>query len=428
MMKIMRKIVANKIVKNASWLIGGKIAQMAINLAVGLLAARYLGPSNYGLINYGTAYTAFFMSLCTLGINSVIVKEFLDHPQKEGMILGTSLLLKGMSSVISALMIYIIVSFVDADEPTTIAVVGLCSIGMIFNIFDTFNYWFQSQLKSKITAICSLIAFAVTALYKVVLLIAGKSVVYFAIATSIDYICIGMLLFLAYLKESGGKLKFSWEYGKSLLKASTPFIIPGLMVAIYGQTDKLMLKQMISQTEIGYYSTAVSICTIWGFVISAIIDSMFPGIMEANKHSEKEFAQKNKIMYAIVFWVCIAFSLLICLLAPIMINVLYGSAYTPSVNPLRIVTWYSAFSYLGVARNAWIVCKKKQQKLKYVYAAAALSNVILNLILIPQWGASGAAMASLIAQVMTTMIVPFFIPSLRENSILMLEAIIFKIN
>ena len=54
------KFLKNATVKNASWLIMGKVAQMAISLIVGVLTARYLGPSNYGLINYASAYTAFF--------------------------------------------------------------------------------------------------------------------------------------------------------------------------------------------------------------------------------------------------------------------------------------------------------------------------------------------------------------------------------
>lgn len=419
-------VLNNRVVKNAGWLIFGKIAQMCINLFVGLLTARYLGPSNYGVINYGSAYTAFFLNLCTLGINSVLVKEFVDYPNEEGKIIGTTLGLKGVASVLSAISIMLISSFIDANEPTTILVVALCSIGLVFNILDTFNYWFQSKLQSKVTAMASLIAFAVTAAYKVYLMVTDKSVVYFAFATSIDYMCIGVLLILVYNRYKGSKLCFSWEYGKKLLKSSTPFIIPGLMVAIYGQTDKMMLKQMISDAEIGYYSTAVSICTMWCFILSAIIDSMYPIIMEAYNENKNNFIHKNKILYAIIFYCCILVSVFITVFAKVIVKILYGNAYLPTVNPLRIITWYTAFSYLGLARNAWIVCENKQKYLTPVYASAALANVILNLIFIPLYGASGAAVASLIAQILTTIVVPFMIPALKENSKLMIEAILFK--
>lgn len=416
----------NATIKNASWIIAGKSAQMFINLIVGLLTARYLGPENYGLINYAAAYTSFFSAFCTLGINSVIVKEFIDYPDAEGEIIGTTLGLRAISSFLSAIIIFLIVMIIDADEKTTIVVVILYSMGMIFQIFETINFWFQSKLQSKITAISSLIAYFITAFYKVILLLAGKSVVYFAVATSIDYVCIGVLLLYAYKKHNGATLRFSCKYGKNLLKKSYHFILPGLMVSVYGQTDKIMLKQMMGATEIGYYSTAVAICSMWCFILSAIIDSAYPSIMQVNNKNEKLFIKRNKQLYAIVFYISVFVSLILTILGKIVIQILYGEAYLLAVEALRIVTWYTAFSYLGVARNAWIVCKNRQKYLVYVYIFAAVSNVILNLILIPRWGATGAALASLIAQIVTTMVVPFFINGLKENSIMMIEAIRLK--
>ena len=112
--------------------------------------------------------------------------------------------------------------------------------------------------------------------------------------------------------------------------------------------------------------------------------------------------------------------------SPLVIKILYGDAYMPSVQPLRIITWYTAFSYLGVARNAWVVCKGRQKYLTPLYAGAAIANVALNIVFIPLWGASGAAVASLIAQLLTSIIIPLFIKGLRENSVMMLEAICFK--
>lgn len=418
---------SNRIIKNAGWLIGGKILQMLISFFVGLLTARYLGPSNYGIINYANAYIAFFTSLCTLGINSILVKELIDNPNKEGEILGSSILMRIASSFLSALTIISIVAVVDKDEPTTILVVALCSAGVIFHVFDIFHYWFQAQLKSKITSIASLCAYAVTAIYKIYLVVTGKPIEYFALSTSVDYICVALILYICYKKYNGQKLSFSWLTGKRLLSRSCHFILPGLMVAIYGQTDKMMLKQMIGDAEIGYYSTATAICSMWCFVLSAIIDSVYPSIMQANKNGdEKEFERINKMLYAIVFYVSAFVSVVFTVFAELIIMILYGEAYLPAVNPLRIVTWYTAFSYLGVARNAWIVGKNKQKYLIWIYVTAAVANVLLNCLFIPSLGASGAALASLAAQIITIMVAPFFIKPLRRNSILMLEAIFLK--
>ena len=422
----LRRILKNKVVKNAGWIIGGRLTNKLLAFLVGILTARYLGPSNYGLINYAVAYTAFFASLCTLGLNSVIVKNFVDHPDEQGKTIGTALLLRALSSFLSAVMIVGIVSIIDRDEPLTIAVVALCSIGLIFQIFDTLNYWFQARLQSKYSALASLISYVAVSTYKIVLLILGKSVEWFALASALDYIILAVFLLAAYFANGGPKFKISAHKARELLTSSSSFIISGLMVSIYACTDRLMLKQMLDEASVGHYSLASSISVMWTFVLSAIIDSLYPGIVQSYGQNTLEFQRKNRQLYAMVFYLSIFMSLLICIFARPLVEILYGSAYRPAVSPLRIVVWYTAFSYLGVARNAWIVCENKQKYLKYIYFGAALINVILNLLFIPRWGASGAAAASLITQIATTAFLPAFIRELHPNVRLMAEAVCLR--
>lgn len=422
----LRSVFRNKVVKNAGWIIGGNLANKVLAFLVGILTARYLGPGNYGLINYAAAYTSFFASICTLGINSVIVKNFVDHPEEEGTTIGTTLLLRAASSFLSAIMIVGIVSIVDRDEPLTIAVVTLSSIGMIFQIFDTLNYWFQARLQSKYSAIASLVAYVVVSTYKIVLLVSGKSVEWFAVATALDYLVLAAFLLAAYFKNGGTRFQISKAKAKELMSSSSSFIISGLMVSIYASTDKLMLKQMLNEATVGHYALATSISSIWAFVLAAIIDSLYPGIVQSFSTNRLEYERKNRQLYAIVFYTAVFMSAVICLLAKPIVGILYGASYLPAVQPLRIIVWYTAFSYLGVARNAWMVCENRQKYLKYLYISAAIINVILNVVLIPQWGASGAAAASLITQMSTTLLLPAFIRPLRPNAKLMLDAMFLR--
>lgn len=423
---MIKQFFKNRIVANASWMIVGNIAQMLLSLIVGILTARYLGPSNYGLINYAGAYTTFFAAFCTLGINSVIVKEFVDNKGNEGQILGTALGMRFVSSLFSVVIINAISFFLDAGEPTTRIVVALYSISVIFNIFDTFNYWFQSQLQSKKTALATFIAYIVTTIYRVILLATGKPVELFALATSVDYLCYSFIILYIYRQDNSGKLSFSWAYGKKILSKSYHFILPSLMVAIYGQTDKIMLKHMISSAEIGYYSTAVALCSMWCFVLHAIIDSLTPPIMQAHSKDHVEFCRLNRLLYCIVFYLSAFVSVLFTIFGKFAVGLLYGKAFLPAAAPLKVITWYTAFSYLGVARNAWVVCENKQKYILRIYLSAAISNVFFNLIFIPPFGSVGAAFASLAAQVITTIVAPLFIKDMKQNSILMFEAIFFR--
>lgn len=400
--------------------------QMVFSLIVSILSARLLGPSNYGLVNYGIAYANFFMSICTLGFNSIIIKDFIDNPDEKGIALGSSIIFRFASSALSVIIIVLTSFFLDGGDPLTVSIVAICAVSLIFQAFDTINYYFQSLYKSKVIAIITLIAYIITSVYKIILLVIGADLRLFAFATSVDYIVVAILLLIAYKANSGPKLRISLKKGFSLLQKSYHYILSGAMVAIYGQIDKLMLKAMVDEEAVAYYSIASSINTMWVFVLSAIIDSMYPTILQLYNTDKEAFERKNRQLYAIVFYISVFVSIAFTLLGRFAVLILYGEAYLPAVIPLSIVTWYTAFSYLGVARNAWIVCEKKQKYLKYMYFAAAVINVVLNSLMIPLWGVSGAAAASLITQVCTSLIIPAFIPQMRRNTKLMIEAILFK--
>lgn len=419
----LEEAVQKKEIKNAGWLVGGKVFQMLLSLLVSVLTARLLKPDNYGLINYAAAYVAFFTSLCTLGINSVIIKDFVDNPDNQGITIGTTIVLRLISSTLSLALIVAIVSIVDKNEPITLIVAALSSFALLFQVFDTINYWFQNQYKSKITSIVTFLACLITSAYKIVLILLEKGVIWFAVASVIDYAAIAIMLLVVYKKYAGPHLKFSFKKSKELLSKSYHYILSGMMVAIYTQTDKIMLKQMMSEADVGYYSVATSICNMWPFVLAAIIDSVFPTIMVLYGKNKQEFEEKNIHLYSLVFYISFFVSICICIVSPWAIPVFYGDSYLPTVSPLRIITWYTAFAYLGVARNAWIVCEGVQKYLKYMYVGAAAMNVGLNFLLIPFYGASGAAFASLITQIFTCLLLPLLFKGMRRNAFLILKAI-----
>lgn len=224
----------------------------------------------------------------------------MDHPDEEGETVGSAIILRTISSVLSVVMMMCITFIADNGEKTTNIVVFLCGIGVIFQVMDTLDYWFQSRLESKYSAFATVISYTVVSIYKVWLLVTGKSVEWFAVSTSIDYLVVAIILLIVYKKRNGPRFSCSMRKAKELFKSSYHFILAGLMVSIYGSTDKFMLKQLLNEAEVGYYSTAVSLCNTWVFLLTAIIDSLYPVILQSFNNKEL-FERKNKQLYSIVF-------------------------------------------------------------------------------------------------------------------------------
>ena len=399
---------------------------MCLSLFINLVTARYFGPSNYGTINYASSFVAFFSSLCNLGLNYVILKDLIENKEEQGLTIGTSIAMRAISSLLSIIAIYGLVNITDNGDSQTILIVVLCSFAVFFNAFDTFIYWFQIQYKSKVVSIATLIGYLVLSLYRILLLILKKDISWFAIASSIDYAIIGFILWVAYRINGGPKLKMSIKKAKYLFSKSYHYIISGMMVTIYGQTDKFMLKHLMSNESVGYYSCASTICIAWVFVLTAIIDSMLPTIIRLYGENKEMYERKNKQLYAIVFYISIFVSIIFMFASRLVIKILYGIEYLPASTSLQILSWYIAFAYLGVARNAWLTCENKQKYEKYIYMIAAFANIGINFALIPVLGANGAALATLITQLMTCIFIPILFKELRHNVKLMFEAIILK--
>ena len=80
-----------KFIGNTGWMMAQQIYSMILSLIVGSLSARYLGPSNYGLLNYGASIITFFTIISKLGLDGVIINEIVKQKNKLPSYLGSAL-------------------------------------------------------------------------------------------------------------------------------------------------------------------------------------------------------------------------------------------------------------------------------------------------------------------------------------------------
>ena len=414
----------NKIFKNATWIIVCRIIQAVLSVLVTMFSARYLGPSGYGLINYAASIVAFVAPIMHLGLSSTLVQEVVNAPEKEGETMGTALTMSFTSSFFCILGVVAFTLVANPGEKDTLIVCALYSVLLIFQSIDLLQYWFQAKLKSKYTSIIMLVAYAVTSIYKIVLLVTGKSIYWFALAQAIDYLVIAVGLMISYYKVGEEKLSFSWAAVKRLFDKSKFYILSNLMITVFAQTDRIMLKIMCGDEATGFYSAAVTCATMASFVFAAIIDSFRPSIFEKKRDATKEEYEKSVAgLYSIIIYLSLIQCVAITLFAPWIIQILYGAEYAPTVSALQLTVWYTTFSYVGSARNVWILAEGQQKHLWILNLAGAVINVVLNFIFIPLWGILGAAFASLVTQIFTNIFMNMMIPSIRRTNLLMLKGL-----
>lgn len=418
MMEVRKK--ENKIIKNASWIIICRIGQAILSLVVTMITARFLGPSNYGLINYAAAIVVFITPIVQLGLGSVQVQELVNHREEEGKIVGSTLIMSFGAAVVCFFFLGIFVHWANGGEGETLLVCMLYSILLFFQGSELMQYWFQCKYLSKYASIVSLVAFAIVSVYKIIILMLGKSIYWFAISNSLDYLLIeGMLLYL-YKRFGGIKLEFSFEVSKRLLNKGKHYILANMMIVVFTQTDRIMIKNMLGDAETGFYTAATTCACLANFVFLAIIDSARPTILEDYNVSEVKFEKGIAVLYSVVIYLSILINFMITIFAPIIIGIVYGEGYQSAITPLRLVTWFTTFSFIGSIRNIWILAKGQQKWLWLINVSGAVINVILNLVLINQMGVIGAAIASLVSQFVSNIAASYVIRDTRDNFRLMI--------
>ncbi len=412
-----------KVFNNAKWIILCKIIQSVLQLVVGMLCARYLGPSNYGLISYAASIAAFATPVMRLGFNATLVHELVEAPEKEGEIMGTSLTMNILSSVLCMGGVALFVMFANAGEKETLLVCVLYSLSLFFAAIEMIQYWFQYKLQSKYSSLIMLVSYIVVSVYRIFLLVTSKNVYWFAVTHSIEYGIIGITLVFLYMKKFKGRFSFSFSAAKSMFSRSKHYILSSLMVVVFQNTDHIMLTTMISDEENGFYTAAITTAGVVQFVYIAVIDSFRPVILENKKNVSAEFGLNVSRLYGITSYAALAQSVVFTVMAKIIVGILYGAEFSASVPVLQILTWYFLFSVMGVVRNVWILAEQKQKYLWIINLSGAAFNIILNAVMIPYWGACGAAFASFMTQFFTNFVLGFIIKQIRENNVLLLKGI-----
>ena len=412
----------NSVFKNAAWIIGCKIAQSLVNLVIGLLTARYLGPSNYGVISYVASVVAFATPIMQLGLKQTLVKEFIQTPEQEGQVLGTALVFNIISSIFCMLGSVAFVAIADAGEKETILVCALYSLTLLFQATEMTQYWFQSKLLSKYPSIATLCAYIVVAVYKVFLLVTQKSVVWFALSNVLDYFLVSVILIVMYRKVGGQSLRVDWKRGREMFSRSKFYIIPSMMVMVFQHTDRIMVKLMIGETATGMYSAAITCIGISSFVFSAVIDSARPIILEMKGKDQALYESRVTQLYSIITCMSLVQSVGMTVLAKPIVLLLYGADYAETASILSVAVWYITFGHYGTVRNIWILAEEKQRYLTGINVVGAMANVALNLCLIPIWGAIGAALASVVTQFFTNVIIGFIFKPIHRNNYLMVKS------
>lgn len=426
-----------KYLYNTNWLLFEKIARGLAELSVGIWLARYLGPEDFGIINISLAVFILLNIIAKLGLEFIVIREIVEENYTIKELLGTAFYLRVLSATILFLLFlffYSQYSFLDHDNEVILIV---CA-GIFFQSSETVNYYFQAKVLSKFYSLAKIIQLIISTTIKIIMIVWNRPLIEFAFVILLDYILLSITISMfAYISRVPNFIhSFNKTLSIYLLRNSLSLMLGAFAVIAYMRIDQIMIKVFISETSVGIYSASVQICEAFFFIPMIISGSLFPAILNA-KDNVKKYKYRLQNLFDLMSIISIPMTVFMILFSQNIILFLYGENFRETSNVLSIAVLVIPVVFLGVARAKWIISENLQNIGLMFSILGLILNITLNMLLIPQFGLVGAAIATVVSQISSNFIFPYFFPPTREttrmmiislNVILSVKRIIFFFN
>jgi O-antigen/teichoic acid export membrane protein len=421
-----------KYFKNTSWLMGERILRIGVGLFLGVWIARYLGPEQFGLLSYAQSFVSIFAAIATLGLNGIIVRELVKDETHSDVLLGTAFGLKLVGAILILPVLAVAVQLTSNDNYTNLLVFIIAS-STIFQSFNVIDFYFQSKVLSKYVALANAISLGVSSIVKIGLILNKAPLIAFAAMTVLDMIILAIGLIFFYKKSSHLKLmnwRFEWQMAKNLLKDSWPLILSGFVLMLQARIDQVMLKEMLGNIEVGYYSVAMRLIEVFSFITVFLRGSLYPSIQNAKTHSEELYQNRLLNLYRLNFILFLMTAIPIYLFAEGLVVLIFGEAYQPAGILLALMSIRLFFTNMGVARGVYILTENLMKYSAVSMILGTATNILLNYLWIPEYGSKGAVTATIFSFMVTIFLIDILYSKTRNNVFLQIKSIFtfYKIN
>lgn len=395
-MNTVRKIVWNS---GASLLT--QISTPASSFVLVFFIARLLGVSGVGAYSSAFSLLYIFEAFTCLGFQYLITKEVAQDKSKAGKLLVNASFLGFVFSILMVGVMCVVVNAIT-NAPDTIHSTYVLSLSLVpFTLALVCQSISRGFEKLEDIAIATVAGNALKVVLGWVVLFKGYSLAYLmAVILGSNCLMFSISLFFAVKLISPDLrriLKIDMGFCKWIIGASPVFAFIFIFAAIRQNVDILILTKMMGEREVGFYSAASKLVNIGALGISFYIMAVQPVIFRLFKSSMKKF--EIVCLESIRYFFIMMFPIIVVatFLGDKFILLIFGKEFLPSAYVLSILIWLLILTgFNQIFANA-LVASNYQRVNLIGNIISMVSNVFLNLLLIPRFSFIGAGIASVVS-------------------------------
>lgn len=411
-----------EVFKNSSWLFLEHILKFVGGYFVSIWLARSLGPELFGIYNFSIAIVTIFLAISYSGLQGIAIKALVEDRENEEENLGTIFYIKLIASLLCFLLLTVSLFVLNVDD-TKLALTLLIGLKLVFSSFNVIDLYFESHVLSKFKVIGRNIAYLVRLGLIIGFIFLELNLVWLGVILIVEEIIGTFLIFYFIHKKSDispFNFRMNYKKAKQYLVQAWPLIFSSVSALLYFKLDQIMIVNILGDTEGGYYAAAVKLTELFFFIPTLLITSLFPLLIKIRKESQTIFNFRVQQLIFILGLAAFFISILVYLFAEQFIGFTFGEEYIRVVGIIKIYIWSLLFVFIGQVLSRWLIIEELTNFSIVRHMLGLLTNVILNLKLIPIYGSEGAAIASLISLFIAN--VAFLVVSKRTFTFLKLLA------
>lgn len=398
-----------KYFRNTGWMLLGRVSSLALSFFVSVYMARNLGVENYGTLNFVMSFVSI-AGVSFFVIDSVLLKKLNHESEHTDEILGSALVVK-LANAFFVILTATVASVIFANNKTTTILIFVFSTFTIFQSFSSIiDPYFQAHAKIKKITQINLVTASISALIKILVISLNLNIVFLLLSYVFDHL-MNAVSYIYIYKKYVGEIS-DWRMDKdiimNLIVTSWPFTISTIAASVFLRIDQVFLKALLGSTAVGLYVVAVRLSEVWFVIPTVICAVLFPAILNAQRTNHDVFLLRSKRLYSLLFYSSLLISFGVFVFAPLIVKTLYGSAYIQSITPLRIYVWSIMGVFINTALQQFVVAQNRFKVVLVLHVIGMLLSITFNLLLIPIWGISGAAIANILAYTLPVVIVLSF--------------------
>lgn len=413
-----------KTAQNIAWLIAERGLKAIGGVCMGVLLARHLGPEHYGAYGAAIGLATLAKDGVMLGFDRMIRRDLASRPNEAGRIIGSSVTLGAVLGLTVALVLSALAGIVVDDEETrrlTLVVVWMALPQALFSC----EIWFESTGQARPLVWARNAVWLTAFACRLILISRDAHVLAFAITALVEWAVTYLAVVWILDRTQDRHIRYSLDRAQiaGWFREGWPAV---LIVVLASTADRIMVvavKNLApSTTEAGYLNAALRITEIWWSIASIVGAVLLPRIV-THQQSSAERADQTAQLYANTsLLVSVAAAIAVTVVAPFAVPLLFGPAYAPAAIVLAVLFWSGPAVFSAIARSQrWVAQGKLILDLPTVSAITVL-QLGLTLVLVPRYGAIGAAAAMTGAQWFGFYGVTLCVPILRRASTTQLRA------